>query len=201
MRNLPNLLTMFRIAVIPVLVALFYVGGATALWLACGLFSLAGLSDYLDGAIARARSQQSAFGRVLDPIADKLLVSATLLMLAGFDQIEGYALIPAVVILCREIVVSGLREFLAELNVPLPVTQLAKWKTTLQLVAIAFLIAADAAPQAAGFRTIGEIGLWIAAGLTLITGYDYARVAFGPIRSADKASPDEPARARARTNP
>ena len=183
--SLPNVLTLFRIAVIPVLVAMFFVGGPTAMWVACGLFTLAGLTDYLDGAIARRRNQQSAFGRVLDPIADKLIVSAALLMLAGFDHIEGWVMIPAVVILCREIVVSGLREFLAELNVPLPVTQLAKWKTTLQIVAIAVLIAAGALPATLYLRTIGEVGLSIAAGLTLITGYDYLRAALGPIRKAD----------------
>jgi cardiolipin synthase len=194
MRSLPNMLTLFRIALIPVLVVLFYVGGPTALWTACGLFALAGLTDYLDGAIARRRSQQSAFGRVLDPIADKLLVASTLLMLVGFDQIQGYALIPAVIILCREIVVSGLREFLAALNVPLPVTQLAKWKTSLQIVAIAFLIAGEAAPAMLDLHLIGEIGLWIAAGLTLVTGYDYLRAAIGPIRSADAPPRTESAR-------
>jgi len=195
MGSLPNILTMFRIAVIPVLVALFYIGGPTGMWLACAMFILAGLTDYLDGAIARARSQHSAFGRVLDPIADKLLVSSALLLLAGFNQLQGYEMIPAVVILCREIVVSGLREFLAELNVPLPVTQLAKWKTAIQIVAIAFLIAGDVAPSALHAHLIGQVGLWIAAGLTLITGWDYARAAVGPIRTAD--APD----ARAHTNP
>jgi cardiolipin synthase len=195
MGSLPNILTMCRIAVIPVLVALFYVGGPTGMGLACAVFVLAGLTDYLDGAIARARSQHSAFGRVLDPIADKLLVSSALLMLAGFNQLGSYEMIPAVVILCREIVVSGLREFLAELNVPLPVTQLAKWKTTIQIVAIAFLIAGEATPSPWHAHLIGQVGLWIAAGLTLITGWDYARAAIGPIRTADAPA------ARARTNP
>jgi cardiolipin synthase len=118
-------------------------------------------------------------------------------MLAGFGRIAGYELIPATIILCREIVVSGLREFLAELNVPLPVTQLAKWKTALQIVAIAFLIAPDV--PSLQFHTIGGIGLWIAAALTLVTGWDYARAAVGPIRRAD--TPAEAPPARARTQP
>jgi cardiolipin synthase len=197
MGSLPNILTMARIAVIPVLVALFFLGNALGEWLACAAFVLAGVTDYLDGAIARRRSQMSAFGRVLDPIADKMLVASALLMLAGFNRIEGYELIPAAVILCREIVVSGLREFLAELNVPLPVTQLAKWKTALQIVAIAFLIAPDV--PSLQFHTIGGIGLWIAAALTLVTGWDYARAAVGPIRRAD--APAQPQPVRARTQP
>ena len=201
MGSLPNILTMFRIAVIPVLVALFYVGGTMGMWFACAAFVLAGISDYLDGAIARARSQQSAFGRVLDPIADKLLVASALLMLAGFNRIQGAEIIPAVVILCREIVVSGLREFLAELNVPLPVTQLAKWKTTLQIVAIAVLIAPESAMPVIDLHLIGAIGLWIAAALTLVTGWDYARAAVGPIRSADASERDAPPSARVRTQP
>src|SRR5215475_2490190 len=108
MGSLPNILTMARIAVIPVLVALFYLESELGAWLACAAFVLAGITDYLDGAIARRRSQMSAFGRVLDPIADKMLVAAALLMLAGFGRIAGYELIPAAIILCREIVVSGL---------------------------------------------------------------------------------------------
>jgi cardiolipin synthase len=201
MSSLPNILTMFRIAVIPVLVAMFYVGGAAGMWLACAAFVVAGVTDYLDGAIARARRQQSAFGRVLDPIADKLLVASALLLLAGFNRIDGIEIIPAVVILCREIVVSGLREFLAELNVPLPVTQLAKWKTALQIVAIAFLIAPGDAFPALEFHLIGIVGLWVAAGLTLVTGWDYARAAVGPIRTADAPEGAPPADARAPTHP
>ena len=117
--------------------------------------------------------------------ADERAVYAQLV--AG--MLSGYALIPAVVILCREIVVSGLREFLAELNVPLPVTQLAKWKTALQMVAIGVLIVGDAGPEAWRLREIGEIGLWIAAGLTLVTGYDYLRAALGHMRGADARAP------------
>src|SRR5690606_18446116 len=137
---------------------------------ACGLFAVAAFTDFLDGYIARATRQQSALGRFLDPVADKLLVAAVLLMMAGFGQIQGLVILPAVVILCREIMVSGLREFLAGIQVGVPVSQLAKWKTFLQMVAIGFLIVGDAGPAALPVRLIGETGLWIAAALTLITG-------------------------------
>ena len=182
--GLANQLTLLRIAAVPAIVALFYLESRLGAWLACGLFTVAALTDFFDGYIARAWRQQSAFGRFLDPVADKLLVSATLLMLVAFGQIEGLAILPAVVILCREILVSGLREFLAEVRVGVPVSQLAKWKTMLQMLAIGFLIVGDYGPAWLPVRTIGEWGLWIAAGLTLITGYDYLRVGFGHIGQA-----------------
>ena len=168
--NLPNLLTLFRIAVIPGLVVLFYFETTFASWLACGLFSLAAITDFLDGYIARARKQQSAFGRFLDPVADKLLVASALLMMVAFGQISGLVILPALVILCREITVSGLREYLAGLQVGVPVSQLAKWKTTLQMVAIAVLIVGDNGPWNIPLVEIGEAGLWIAAALTIVTG-------------------------------
>lgn len=171
--NLPNLLTISRIAVIPVLVGLFYVGGDVARWISCVLFSAAAVTDYLDGYVARSRAQVSAFGRFLDPIADKLLVSAVILMLVAFDRIAGLVVLPALIILCREILVSGLREFLAGLNVGLPVSRLSKWKTMLQMVALGFLIVGDAGPAAVPVTLIGEAGLWVAALLTIVTGYDY----------------------------
>jgi CDP-diacylglycerol---glycerol-3-phosphate 3-phosphatidyltransferase len=183
--NLPNVLTLARIAVIPLLVALFYLDEPAAPFAACGLFVLAAATDWLDGAIARARRQQSAFGRFLDPIADKLLVAAALLMMVAFGQITGWAILPALVILCREITVSGLREFLAELSVTVPVSQLAKWKTALQMAAIAILLVGDAGPAALHLRAVGEVGLWLAAALTLITGYDYLRAGLGHMRVAD----------------
>jgi cardiolipin synthase len=176
--NLPNLLTLFRIAVIPAMVAGFYLESPMGMWLAGGLFLVASITDFLDGYIARALNQQSALGRFLDPIADKLLVASALLMMVGFGQIEGLAMLPALVILCREILVSGLREFLAGLNVGVPVSQLAKWKTTIQMVAIALLLFGDTIGQGVPLRQIGEFGLWIAAGLTIITGYDYFRASF-----------------------
>lgn len=190
--NLPNMLTLFRIAVIPGLVALFYLDSPLGNWLACGLFTIAAITDFLDGYIARATRQQSVLGRFLDPVADKLLVSAALLMMVGFGHIEGLVILPAVVILCREIMVSGLREFLAGLRVSVPVSALAKLKTVLQMVAIGVLIVGDAGPAAIPVRLIGEIGLWIAAALTLVTAYDYLRAS---IRHIERASALESAEA------
>ena len=190
--NLPNMLTLFRIAVIPGLVALFYLDSPLGNWLACGLFTIAAITDFLDGYIARATRQQSVLGRFLDPVADKLLVSAALLMMVGFGHIEGLVILPAVVILCREIMVSGLREFLAGLRVSVPVSALAKLKTVLQMVAIGVLIVGDAGPAAIPVRLIGETGLWIAAALTLVTAYDYLRAS---IRHIERASASESAAA------
>jgi cardiolipin synthase len=178
---LPNLLTYGRIAAVPVVVGLLYwqsiLGGALWLrWLALAIFITAGLTDILDGYLARMWGQQSSLGRMLDPIADKLLVASCLLMLAAEKSIHGWTLLAAVIILCREILVSGLREFLAELRVGVPVTRLAKWKTFGQLVAIGFLIAGEAGVQVLP-QTI-EIGialLWLSALLTLYTGWDYMR--------------------------
>lgn len=185
--SLPNVLTLSRIVVIPVLVALFFVQGDVARWIACALFVAAAITDYFDGHFARRWSQSSAFGRFLDPIADKLLVSATILMLVATDSIAGLVVLPALIILCREVLVSGLREFLAGLNVGLPVSRLAKWKTMLQMVALGFLIVGDAGPDAVPVQLIGETGLWAAALLTLVTGYDYLRVGLGHMGSQGSA--------------
>lgn len=175
--SIPNLLTLSRIAVIPVLVALFWVDGNGARWIACVLFTIAGITDYLDGYLARSWREQSHLGALLDPIADKLLVATVLFLLAAFDRIQGLTLLPAILILCREILVSGLREFLAGLRVGVPVTKLAKWKTAIQMVAIGFLIVGDAGEVLVPYAAeIGVIGLWVAAVLTLVTGYDYLRV-------------------------
>src|ERR1700759_3547830 len=173
--SLPNLLTLSRILVIPVVIATFYVSGDYARWFACALFSAAGVTDWLDGHMARRWEQQSEIGRFLDPIADKLLVSPTLFMLTATSRLSAEALLPALVILCREILVSGLREYLAGLRVGMPVSRLAKWKTTIQMIAIGFLIVGDAGPRLLPVSAIGETLLWIAALLTLVTGYDYLR--------------------------
>jgi cardiolipin synthase len=174
MTSLPNLLTLSRICVIPVILALLYFPNPLNRWVALILFSFAGLTDYLDGYLARHRGEVSAFGRFLDPIADKLLVASVIVMLIAIDQLEGLIVIPAIVILCREILVSGLREYLAEIQVPLPVSRLAKWKTVLQMIALGFLVVGDSAgPEGWPVDVIGNAGLWIAAVLTLITGYDY----------------------------
>ncbi len=176
--NFPNALTLSRIAAIPILVglaALRQPGGDVA---ACAVFAVAGATDWLDGRLARQHKLHSELGRMLDPIADKLLVGATLITLAGLGRLQRYGLYPAIVILCREILVSGLREYLAGLAVGLPVTRLAKWKTGLQMAALGTLLAGDsgAAVLGLGALPVGAIGqamLWAAAVLTLVTGWDY----------------------------
>jgi cardiolipin synthase (CMP-forming) len=175
----PNLLTYARIIAVPMVVACLYwqdilQGGLWLRWVALALFIGAGVTDVLDGYFARKWGVQSSFGRMLDPIADKLLVASCLLMLAADGTIRGWSLWAAIVILCREILVSGLREYLAELRVSVPVTQLAKWKTTLQLVAVGFLICGDAGDAIVPVVTqIGITLLWLSALLTLYTGWDY----------------------------
>jgi len=146
--------------------------------LACAVFSAAAVTDYFDGKIARERGVLTAFGRMLDPIADKLLVGAALMLLAGMDRLSGLGLLPAIVILLREILVSGLREFLAGLRIGLPVTRLAKWKTGFQMGSIGTIVAGDSGAAAIGLgflpvSWLGEAGLWVAAALTLATGWDY----------------------------
>jgi len=175
--SLPNLLTLSRILAVPLVVATFYLQGDYARWFGCALFSAAGFTDWLDGHMARRWAQQSELGRFLDPIADKLLVSATLFLLVAKSRLGSeWALLPALVILCREILVSGLREYLAGLRLGLPVSRLAKWKTAIQMVAIGVLIVGDAGPSFLPVMAIGELLLWLAALLTIVTGYDYLRL-------------------------
>ena len=194
MTSLPNLLTLSRICMIPVLLALLYFHSPLTRWIALFLFTFAGVTDYLDGYLARHRGEVSAFGRFLDPIADKLLISSMIVMLVAIDQIEGLVVVPAIVILCREILVSGLREYLAEIHVTMPVSRLAKWKTVLQMIALGFLIVGDSAgPAGWPVDAIGNTGLWIAAVLTLITGYDYL------IRGLQHVNLEAPATAKSGT--
>ncbi len=179
--SLPNILTYARIAAVPVVVGCIYEqsimdGPLWLRWLALAVFIAAAVTDFLDGYYARIWDQQSAFGRMLDPIADKLLVASCLLMLAADGIIHGWSLWAAIVILCREILVSGLREYLAGLRVSVPVTKLAKWKTTVQLVAIGFLLAGEAGDQIIPYTTqTGLTLLWISAIVTIYTGWDYFR--------------------------
>jgi cardiolipin synthase len=187
--TLPNVLTFSRILAIPALVATFYWPGHTSNWVALAIFVVAGLTDFFDGWLARRWRIVSNFGRFLDPIADKLLVAAALLMLVAYDRITGLSLLAAIVILCREILVAGLREFLAELRVRVPVSRLAKWKTTAQIVALCFLLVFDAAPAAWMIPDIGRYLLWIAALLTLVTGYDYLRAGLRHMSLAPEPAP------------
>jgi cardiolipin synthase len=179
--NIPNLLTYARILAVPVIVLCFFVEGKLessdfARWAGFWIFAVASITDYLDGYLARIWNQTSNIGRMLDPIADKLLVAAVLLLLAADQTIAGWSLWAAITILCREILVSGLREYLAALKVSVPVTRIAKWKTTIQMVAIAFLLAGPAGDQVLPHTTqIGIALLWIAAILTFYSGYDYFR--------------------------
>jgi cardiolipin synthase len=171
--TIPNILTFFRIALIPLIVVLFYFDRPWSNWIAAICFITACITDYLDGYFARTLKQTTRFGVFLDPVADKLLVAATLLMLVGFGRIQGLSLIPAVIILCREILVSGLREFLAEVHVSVPVTRLAKWKTGIQMTALSLLIIETIPGLPFSIEGLGLLGLWIAALLTLVTGFDY----------------------------
>ena len=176
--DLPNVLTVSRIAAIPLMIVLVALRDPRGDFAACVVFALAAITDYFDGYLARARRQISDFGRMLDPLADKLLVGATLMMLAGHGRLSGPGLYPAVVILLREILVSGLREYLASIRIGLPVTRLAKWKTGFQMGALGTLLAGDSGAGliGLGFLPVGVIGetmLWVAAALTLITGWDY----------------------------
>jgi cardiolipin synthase len=179
--NIPNMLTYGRIIAVPLVVLCFFLEGRLASseparWAAFTIFIVASVTDFLDGYLARLWKQSSNIGRMLDPIADKLLVSAVLLLLAADGTIAGWSLWAAIIILCREILVSGLREYLAALKVSVPVTQLAKWKTTLQLIAIGFLLAGPAADNYVDYMTETGIALlWASAIITLYTGWDYFR--------------------------
>jgi CDP-diacylglycerol--glycerol-3-phosphate 3-phosphatidyltransferase len=182
MLTLPNILTLSRIFAVPILVYLLWKPSWYDYAITFVLYCLVGITDYFDGYLARAQGTVSRLGIFLDPIADKIMVAAVIVMLvssraaSGEPVIHGFHIIPALVILLREIIVSGLREFLAGLLVSVPVSQLAKWKTTLQLVSLGALILAGAAPQWGWIHDVGLVSLWAAAALTLVTGWDYLRV-------------------------
>lgn len=170
LRSLPNQLTIARIVAIPVICLLLVIGWNWLGWIALILYVAAAVTDWLDGFLARTMNQQSDLGKMLDPIADKLLVGALLLTLAWTRDLSGWELIPAIAILMREIFVSGLREYLGNKAVSVPVTFLAKWKTTAQLVALFFVIVDSLLPS---FGFISGTLLWIAAALTVWTGWQY----------------------------
>ena len=181
MQALPNILTLSRILAVPILVALLWPAEQGHEWrtgysLAFLLYCLMGITDYFDGYLARAQGTVSRLGIFLDPIADKIMVGAVILMLTATHDIDGVHIIVALVILLREIAVSGLREFLAGLQVSVPVSRLAKWKTAFQLIALGALILGGALPHWPFVHQVGLVTLWAAAILTLITGWDYLRV-------------------------
>ncbi|MGE0753756.1 MAG: CDP-diacylglycerol--glycerol-3-phosphate 3-phosphatidyltransferase [Alphaproteobacteria bacterium] len=174
-KNLPNWLTYGRIGAIPALIMVFFIKGDWGYWLSAGIFLLASVTDWLDGYMARMWQAQSNIGRFLDPIADKLLVATALMLLvqSNSDTVIRADIIPAIAIVCREILVSGLREFLAEIQVSVPVSRLAKWKTAAQMVAIFLLLLGVGGPDGLHADVLGRILLWIAGILTLVTGYAY----------------------------
>ncbi len=182
MLTLPNLLTLSRIVAVPLLAwFLWWPGWAGGYAAGFVLYCLMGVTDYFDGYLARAKGAVSKLGVFLDPIADKIMVAAVILLLVGTRDanpamIQGIHQVAALIILLREIAVSGLREFLAQVQVSVPVSRLAKWKTTLQLVALGALILGGAVPFAPWVSQVGLIALWAAAGLTVLTGWDYLRV-------------------------
>jgi len=176
MWNLPNILTLSRIFVIPVLVASFFMEQPFGSHLAFILFTLAGITDFFDGYLARATQSVSKIGQFLDPIADKLMVGAVIILVVYAQWVDGFHVIAAVIIMCRELLVSGLREFLAGAQVSVPVSILAKWKTTVQMVALGALVWSEGAPEfSIPAHEIGLALLWLAAVLTLYTGIDYLR--------------------------
>ena len=181
MLTLPNLLTLSRILAVPILVFLLWRPAPLDYAITFVLYCVVGITDYFDGYLARAKGQISRLGQFLDPIADKIMIAAVLMMLISsrkanpVPEIAGLHIIPALVILLREIIVSGLREFLAPLNISVPVSRLAKWKTAFQLISLGALILGGAVPAQEWVHMVGIFSLWLAAALTLVTGYDYLR--------------------------
>jgi cardiolipin synthase (CMP-forming) len=173
--SIPNILTFLRIIIIPTIVVCFYIDSMAARWAMFSLYTIAGISDFLDGYLARKLGQFSDLGKLLDPIADKVLVATTLILMVAVDKLKGFTLIPTLIILSREFLVSGLREFLANFNVGMPVTELAKWKTFCQMFAIGTLLFSYGTPSCPFLPKLGAVLLWIAAILTLITGYIYLK--------------------------
>ncbi len=189
MLSLANILTLSRIFAVPILVFLLWPGDRDSLaqpygvqppvidyWLAWGLYCLMGITDYFDGYVARAQGTVSRLGIFLDPIADKIMVAAVILMLVFTRDVAGWHVVAALIILLREIIVSGLREFLAGLQISVPVSQLAKWKTAAQMLALGGLILAGALPAWEYVKWASLALLWVAAVLTMLTGWDYLRV-------------------------
>ena len=178
--KIPNILTIGRIIIVPIFILTFYLPGALGDWIPFFIFVLASFSDFLDGLLARLYKEESKLGELLDPIADKIIVASALVLLVMKGTIINYEVIAAIIILTREILISGLREFLAKVQVSMPVTGLAKFKTFIQMFAIAILLTGESGNKLINFQdynahTIGIIFLWVSAFLTLYTGYDYVK--------------------------
>ena len=178
--KIPNILTIGRIILVPVFIGTFYLPGAMGDWIPFCIFILASFTDFLDGLLARLYKEESKLGELLDPVADKIIVATALVLLVMDDTIKNYEVIAAIIILIREILISGLREFLAKVQVSMPVTNLAKFKTFLQMFSIAILLTGESGNKILNFgdfnaQEIGIIILWISAFLTIYTGYDYVR--------------------------
>lgn len=187
MWTIPNILTIMRIMLLPVIIGLFFIPDAWAAWLCLGLYSVGAITDFIDGWIARTMNQTSAFGTFIDPIADKIFVAGVLVALVGFDRLPDLWIIPAIVILFREFLISGLREFLGPQDVKLPVSKLAKWKTTVQMFALGFLIVGEHGVEVYPYTMeTGWIGISFAALLTVVTGWDYMRVGMKHIAQMDQ---------------
>lgn len=184
--NIPNLLCYYRIAVIPAMVALFFFDNAVTAWINVTLFALAGLSDFLDGRIARATGQTTLLGKFLDSSTDKMLIGAVLMMLIAFDRLDGLWIIPAMVIFLREILIAGVREFMALYNVIVPISKMGKWKMTIQMFFIGFLIAGTYGEMLIPHAyAIGKAGFLFAMAITVTSGYDYIRQAWKTIQDID----------------
>ena len=180
LRKIPNILTVGRILIVPFFVLAFYLPGFYGDLTALILFIIASFTDFLDGMLARLLGEESKLGELLDPIADKIIVATALILLVMDGTIQNYEVVAAIIILTREILISGLREFLAKGKIKLPVSNLAKLKTVLQMVSIALLLSGETGNKIINFenynaQTIGIILLWLSAALTLFTGYDYMR--------------------------
>jgi cardiolipin synthase len=193
LKKIPNILTIGRIIIVPFFVLAFYLPGFYGDLTACVLFVIASFTDFLDGMLARMMGEESKLGELLDPIADKIIVATALILLVMSGTIKHYEVIAAIIILTREILISGLREFLARGQIKLPVTNLAKLKTFLQMVAIALLLTGETGNRILNFQdynaqTIGIIMLWLSAFLTLYTGYEYLRKGLDHAMSEDNKS-------------
>jgi len=185
-RNLPNLLSAYRIAAVPVLTLFFFIGGPVATWINVAIFFFACISDYLDGEIARSTGQTSIFGKFLDATSDKILIGGVLLLLVAFDRVTGVWIVPALVIFIREIIVAGLREFLGLYNISVPISRLGKLKTLAQMFASGFLMAGSYGPALIPHSfEIGQAAFLVAAIMTAVSGWDYLKAGLDTIRRLD----------------